>query len=472
MDKRKIISFIPIFISFISFLFLSIYVNRIDLFPSEYIYLFYALEAFIYTSCIILILFKNKIMKIISISFAILFIIINCIGIYYLKHLDRFIDNGFTGDIITTSTYYLVTSKNNTVNDIDSVTLDNEITYFEISKNNSIARDKLGNYEYIVTDNINKYLLDNKNNSFYLLVDSINYKITFEYDNNLKEEDYKIIYEFDIETSEKRNNTVKDSYTILVMGKDFSRNRNDLNMLITVNTITHKVLFTSIPRDYYIPTVGYKYPDSLMVMGILGDDVVIESLDAFFGIEIDFKISLYTENLVDIVDKIGGIEYCSDKAYRTTHALVIGTYDDTKGSKFYVKKGCQHLNGIQTLTVARERLAFKGENGGDRVRQNNCRKIMISILEKILKDTKITNYTSVLDSFSDFYITDMNRDTITVLLKSVIRNGGYEILEQSVNGSGGHGPLRQNTCVSDLLYPYMDTVKKASEKINEIVNER
>ena len=220
MDKRKIISFIPIFISFISFLFLSIYVNRIDLFPSEYIYLFYALEAFIYTSCIILILFKNKIMKIISISFAILFIIINCIGIYYLKHLDRFIDNGFTGDIITTSTYYLVTSKNNTVNDIDSVTLDNEITYFEISKNNSIARDKLGNYEYIVTDNINKYLLDNKNNSFYLLVDSINYKITFEYDNNLKEEDYKIIYEFDIETSEKRNNTIKDSYTILVMGKD------------------------------------------------------------------------------------------------------------------------------------------------------------------------------------------------------------------------------------------------------------
>ena len=187
------------------------------------------------------------------------------------------------------------------------------------------------------------------------------------------------------------------------MGKDFSRERNDLNMLITVNTITRKVLITSIPRDYYIPAVGYKYKDSLMVMGILGDDVVIKSIESYFGIEIDFKINVYTENLVDIVDKIGGIEFCSDISYRTTHALVQDTYNDNLGKKFYVKKGCQHLNGIQTLTVARERLAFKGENGGDRVRQVNCRKIMISILKKILSTSTLTNYSSILDSFSGFY---------------------------------------------------------------------
>ena len=97
---------------------------------------------------------------------------------------------------------------------------------------------------------------------------------------------------------------------------------------------------------------------------------------------------------------------------------------------------------------------------------------MISILKKILSTSTLTNYSSILDSFSGFYKTDMNRDTIMILIKSAIKYGDYEILEQSVNGSGGVGPLRQNTCVSDLLYPYYDTVKAASEKINNLIKEK
>ena len=472
MSKRRIVCIISHIISFLSFLILTTKINKLDIIPEFYINLFYTAEILIFIICIILFIFKNKIVDIIGIVLLVIFLIINLVGMYYIKNLDKFIDKGFTGDIITTSTYYLVTNKDNKINDIDSVTLDNDITYFNLSKNNELAREKLGNYDYYETDNVNTFLSENKSKNFYLLIDKVNYTITFEYDKTLKESDYKIIHEFDIETSEKRNTTVKDAYTILVMGKDFSGKRNDLNMLITINTITHKVLFTSIPRDYYIPAVGYKYKDSLMVMGVLGDDTVVKSIEKYFGIEIDFKINVYTYNLVDIVDEIGGIEYCSNIAYTTTHALIEDSYDDSKGEKFYVKKGCQHLNGIQTLTVSRERLAFKGANGGDRVRQENCRKIMISILEKILKSTKLTNYTSMLDSLSGFYKTDMNRDTVTILLKSVLKNGSYKIIEQSVNGSGGHGPLRQNTVVSDLMYPDEETVKKASNKINKIVKER
>lgn len=472
MNKKKIISYCLLALSFLSFIILSFYVKKLDIIPDKYLYMFYGIEAFFFTINIILIIFKKNILYIISIILSIILIIINSLGFYYVKHLDSFIDKGFTGDIIDTTTFYLVTSSKNDINNIDSVTPDKDINYFTISKNNSLAREKLGNYDYIEVDNVNEFLLNNKDNNFYLLIDKVNYIISFEYDKNIKDNDYKVIYEFDIKTSEKRNMEVKDAYTILVMGKDFSGNRNDLNMLITVNIVTNKVLFTSIPRDYYIPAVGYKYKDSLMVMGILGDDVVIKSIESYFGIEIDYKVNVYTENLVDVVDKIGGIEYCSDRAYRTTHAMVLGTYDDTTGKKLYVKKGCQHLNGIETLTVARERLAFKGVNGGDRVRQENCRKIMINILKKIASGATLTNYTSVLDSFNGLYSTDINRNTATLLFKSVLKNGGYTILEQSVNGSGGYGPLRQNTCISDLLYPDESTVKKASKKINEVVNER
>ena len=37
------------------------------------------------------------------------------------------------------------------------------------------------------------------------------------------------------------------------------------------------------------------------------------------------------------ITALGGIEYCSEHEYNTTHALVLGTYDDTKGKKLKVK---------------------------------------------------------------------------------------------------------------------------------------
>lgn len=469
VKKSKIVDLILLILMIISFIAIALSVEKIGMIPQKIIILFYTIEIVTILLGIFFTLCKKKVFFVINIIILILMTSINSIAFYYTHHLNKFFDNSFVNEIIETTTFYVVTSNSNEINNIDSVTLDKMINYFSISKYSDEAREKLGKYDYEETEDVNKFLLDNKDKDFYLLIDKVNYMTSFELDEKLKESDYKVIYEFDITKTEKRNNEVKDTYTILVMGKDFSNKRNDLNMLITINTITHKMLITSIPRDFYIPTVGYKYNDSLMVMGILGDDVVIDSLEAYFGIKIDYKINVYTENLVNIVDELKGIEYCSDSSYYTTHALVLGTYDDSTGEKFYVRKGCQKLNGIQTLTVARERLAFKS---GDKQRQINCRKIMISILNKIASMSTLTNYTSILDSFSDFYKTDINKNTAISLAKSVINNGGYKIIEQSVDGTGGIGPLRQNTCVSDLMYPDESSVKTAADKINKLIEEK
>ena len=48
------------------------------------------------------------------------------------------------------------------------------------------------------------------------------------------------------------------------------------------------------------------------------------------------KLNIITENIVEVVDKLGGIEFCSPQNFRTTHAKVIGTYDDTKGQPVYI----------------------------------------------------------------------------------------------------------------------------------------
>ena len=265
-----------------------------------------------------------------------------------------------------------------------------------------LAKETLGEYNYKEQEKI-----EIKENDIFL-IDVNNYKL-------LKEE-YKIIHEFNIEIKEKRNTTAKETYNIYIGGRDFTRTLMDFNMIITINTKTNTILLTSIPRDYYIYMREYNQNDSLEYMGILGEKTITNSLEDLLDIKIDYYASVYTDGLVEIVDILGGIEYCSDMQFTTTHSMIQDSYDDSYGEKLTINKGCQHLNGIQTLTLARERKNV----GSDRQRQKNCRQILKAILNKSISTTTLTNYNELLSKVSNLYQTNINEETITTLIKSLI----------------------------------------------------
>ena len=377
--KKEVINFSLIGIAFILFLIVQYYIFKIDVIPKKYYLLFTGIELVLFAIAIFLSLLKKIAFKIIGIIIAILLIIINSFGIYYIKHLDKFIDDGFTGDIINISTFYLISSNKNDISSIDGVTLDNKIHFYSHSINVELAKEKLGEYLYEPIENINDYLTANIETNNYLLLDKLNYVIYME-DNSEIMANYKTVYEFDVKTVEKRNLEVKDSYNIFIVGKDFG-GRDDLNMLVTINNKTDQVLLTSMPRDLYVEAVGYGYKDSLTDMYTLGEDTVIKSVENFYQTTIDYKVQIIAENLVDVVDELGGIEFCSPKNFTTIHAKVLNTYDDSTGEKMYVKKGCKTYNGIEILTIARERAAFIPK--GDHQRQENCRQIIINIFKKV-----------------------------------------------------------------------------------------
>ena len=467
--KIQLLNYLFTTVSIVLFLILFHYVRKVGVIPDKYVILFVVIEILAIISEIVLVIFKKKSLYIISLIISIILIVINSFGIYYVKHLNKFIDDGFTGEIINTSTYYLLTSNSNSVSNIDEVTLDFEIDYYKNSINNQLAKSKLGEYKYNEIDNLTNYLNDLKDSNKYLLIDKINYGICIELNPIISKDDYKVIYEFNIETIEERNFDVKTSYNIFVIGKDFSNERDDLNMLITINTDTHEVLFTSMPRDYYIDAVGYGFKDSLTNMYALGDETIIKSIENFYQIKVDYKVTLYTENLVDIVDKIGGVEFCSNVNFRTTHAKVLGTYDDTKGEKMYVKKGCYNYNGIEILTIARERVAFNPK--GDHQRQENCRKILINILKKLASLSTLSNYTEILNSLNGLYKTNMNKNAVVKLIRSVLDGNEYKISEQHVGGELYNRPLGIERWVGPALYPNMEEVKNAIKKMKEILGE-
>ena len=258
---------------------------------------------------------------------------------------------------------------------------------------------------------------------------------------------------------------VKDTYNIYIGGVDFTNEIYDFNTILSFNEARENLLMISVPRDYHIDVVGYNMQDNLSYIGINGIDVTIRSLEQFLSTKIDYYIKINTSSLVELVDLLGGLEYCSDEEFLTTHAQVLNTYDDTKGQKLYVKKGCKTYNGIQILTIARERLHI---TGSDIKRQENCQKILISLIDKVLSFDTLTKYEEVLNKVDALYETNIPRDLVKKLIKKRLDNKlNFKIEKVNLLGTDTKGMVRLGTVYDYINIPDIDTVNQAKTKLNE-----
>ena len=447
-------------------------VFKLDVLPDKYLYLFLAGEFLLFLIGFLLYNRKNKILLILGILFYLITVLGNVFGYYSLSKINKYIDTSFVKEYyLDKTTYYVITSKNNLeVNNLDEVDKQSKILYYKYSKAINEALKQLGEYTYQDKDTALGAMTEVINENSYFLIAKADYNYFFTSTNIhlIQEEEVKIIHEFEVEEKVMVNTETPTSYNIYVNGLDFTGVMRDYNLIVTVNTKTRKVLLTSIPRDYYVDVPAYNMKDTLMCLGSLDSEVSKEALENLFNTKIDYTINLNTSSLVNIVDTIGGVEFCSDIAFKTTHTLTLDTYDDSRGQKLMVPKGCKTYNGIEILTIARERNAFPGR---DRARQKNCRQILINIMKKIASTVSLNNYNEILSSFDGFYTTDMNEKVIKNLLKIAIEDMNFEILEQSVDGDDSIGIGHLGTQESWIMTPRMDTVYVASEQINNILNE-
>ncbi len=470
--KQKIIKNVFSLIVLIIVLLAVYEVLKLDMLPGKYLSLFLIGEGVLFLLAFILYNIRKKALIIIGLILYILLVIGNIFGYYYLNKANSFLDDSFSKNYyIVETNYYLVADKNNDVEDIDEVKKNSSINYYKYSRSVKQALKDLGKYKYTSTDTVIDSLKQIKNTDTYLLIDSANYDYLFENTSQdiINKGDYKIIHTFAVQEKVKTNQSTSNSYNIYVSGLDFTGVMRDYNLIATVNTKTKKVVLTSIPRDYYVDVPGYGMKDTLMCMGSLDPEVSKEALEKLFNTKIDYTVSLNTNSLVDVVDAVGGVEFCSDISFRTTHSLVLNTYDDSKGRKLYVQKGCDTYNGIEILAIARERNAFPGR---DRYRQKNCRQILINIMKKMASTTTLTNYSEIMESLDGLYTTDMNDKVIKKLVRTALENPNFEIIEQSVDGTDHEGIGHLGTSEAWIMEPDMNTVNAASKKINSVLKEK
>ena len=467
-NKLNILNIVTaIMIVVLLFLILSI-----NVLPTKYLILVISILLIINILGIVFVNLKKKVIKIIGVIILILSIILSGVGSYYLFYTNNFLNESFNSVKKTVTTYYIVTSSDNKYSkksDIkdtvyyykDSANIKNVLKV--VKEDLDVKTSSCDNVLSMVNDVIDKKI-------DFMLIDKSSYDIVLNLDSNISKKELKVVYKFNIEKLQDKQENIKDTFNILISGKDFA-GLTDYNAIVTVNTNTHEILLTSIPRDYYMEIAGANgKKDTLSHLFIYDEKVLEETLENFFDISIDYVVNVKAEGLVKVVDEVGGITYCSDQAFTTTHALILNDYNDSGKKKLYVKKGCQELNGIETLTVARERNAFVGR---DRMRQKNCQKIIIAIFDKLKSTNSITNYNKILEALGDSYSTNIPKELITSIAKDTIDGAEWKVMTQSVDGSDKWDA--DIAILNDKGYamiPNTDDVVNATNKMNEILNKK
>ncbi len=200
----------------------------------------------------------------------------------------------------------------------------------------------------------------------------------------------------------------------------------DVNMVVSVDPVNHKILLTSIPRDYYVnlPSKGENAYDKLTHAGYYGIQESILAVEKLLDIDINYYAKVNFSTIEKVVDAIGGVDVDSDFSF----------CKDGDTSVCY-KKGWNHLTKYNVLPFARERHAFAD---GDVQRVKNQQKVLEAVLNKITSSTTlINNYTGLLDAISSSFSTSLDTKSINRLVRMQLGDmRGWTFESQNLIGNG------------------------------------
>lgn len=204
----------------------------------------------------------------------------------------------------------------------------------------------------------------------------------------------------------------KERLNVLLIGKDTSTIRRengqggfntDVMILISVDTVSNKILFTSVPRDLWIN--GNK----INALNILyGEDVLIDAFEKITGQKIDGTISIDFDGFIWLVDAFGGVPVNVQRSFSDS---TFPTFDDSDITTVSFTEGVEKMNGLRALTFARSRKGTNGE-GSDLMRAKRQHLILEGMANSLEQPGSIFS----IDDIPGFYelITQHMETTLTL----------------------------------------------------------
>ena len=141
----------------------------------------------------------------------------------------------------------------------------------------------------------------------------------------------------------KQNEPIKN-IAIFGIDSDQSTGRSDTIIIASINTETGSIKIINIARDTYINVPEHKNTKICHAYSYGGAELAIKTLNTNFKLDITDFITLNFEQLIKIVDTLGGIDIEISENELNEFNRIIGNENDKIN-----KSGIVHINGRQAL---------------------------------------------------------------------------------------------------------------------------
>lgn len=423
----------------------------------------------IFALCLTLSILKKS--RVLTTVLLVVFSIIAAVSLFAFKSLVDVAHNMNETASYSEIEMSVVVPSNSSVNDVSDLTsvqaptdadgsnINELLSHIKSEKGVDLATEKVDSYQAAYENLVNGSSQAMVFNSAYSSLLEMSYE---NYQSNLK-----TIYSYKIKTSIKDEAKAHDSnvFNIYISGIDTygsisTVSRSDVNLILTVNMNTHKILMTETPRDAYvkIPDGGADQYDKLTHAGIYGVETSEKTLENLYGITIDYYARLNFDSFLKLIDALGGVTVYNSQAFTSLH----GNYDFPVGNVT--------LDSDKALGFVRERYSLEH---GDYDRGNNQMKVIQAILNKMTSLKSVSNYSTIISNVQDSIQTDMKLDTVMKLVNGQLDSGEkFIVTSQEVTGTGSTGELTSYAMPTASLYMIkLDdaSVAKASQAIKDVM---
>lgn len=204
-----------------------------------------------------------------------------------------------------------------------------------------------------------------------------------------------------------------------------SQTRSDSMIVVSINTETKEITFTSLMRDMYIEIVGLgRYNKLNAAYRFGGVKMLSDTIDTYLGMKIDNYVRVTFESFQTVIDEIGGVDvpFSDLSAARKEEIKRLKKYTDFSENQLVPGTvGTYHLTGEQALYFCRDRYSgntVEGAPDGDFGRTERQRKVLSAIVKKA-QSMSFTDLMAAMPEILSIVTTDLTIGDCTELLTSV-----------------------------------------------------
>ncbi|MBE6836317.1 MAG: LytR family transcriptional regulator [Ruminococcaceae bacterium] len=219
---------------------------------------------------------------------------------------------------------------------------------------------------------------------------------------------------------------------ILLIGSDTraddtAGSRSDTTILLSLDTKSKQIKLASFLRDSYveIPEYGYSKLNAAFSNG--GSQLLMDTLEYNFKVDIDYYIAIDFEAFKDVIDKLGGVDVeITDNEARYINSHDHMTSAEREAFPNAISGGMNHFTGAQALWYCRIRYLDSDFN-----RTERQRKTLNAALQKA-KSKSIPELLDLAKFGASLVTTDITKQKINSYTQQALSFLKYEIVGMQI----------------------------------------